>query len=201
MPLPSEFPADRVDLAFGSADPPLARLPHCLFEQSEEALKLILSAAGCLGGLWPRDPIVDASGDRYMGEGGDIDDFRLWELPENQSDLLRYGPYCFLEIFTMVIDSSTKREVLLKIREGLAPLFTDADGTFHTYQWYGCIDALPLLMDDLGWAYMPLGGVDESGYAIFVTSPRRETLFHDASLRLREAGIVVGDVDHFRRTW
>ena len=199
---PSPFADDPVFVAFRSLDPPLTRFPHCLFKQSEACLKAVFLAARTLGGLWGKPPIADASGEPYTyiehEDGYVIDDFRLWNLPENQNYLMHQGTQS-LETFTMVIPSSTRREVLLRIYDVFDPLCNPNDHEYFDYDYDTCVQSLHLLIEDLEWAYVPMGPDVFEEHAIFVAADRHATLIQEASLLLRKSGVEVEDIGAFGR--
>lgn len=171
-------------LCFGSVSPPIAEFPHCIFVRSRRSLAVILELTDAKGGIWGDEPLVDRNGAPYIGpeDGRIIEDFPLWEMPENQELVLRSGWAGKIGTFTMVIDSRTPPEVL----SGTYSESRDDEGD---YPYYKYIERISRWITALRWAYIPLG--DECDLALFVVSDSCKAWALEAETALRTGGEPV----------
>jgi hypothetical protein len=143
--------------AFGTLNPSIATLPHCICPVSPTVRSCILDVVGAKGGLWGGQPQFDEIGDYYIPPWEtDHSKFVLWETPANQSLILQ-DIRIVAEFTKMIIDTRTSAEVLEKT---------------YSYDFVGGItfpvflDQVKLWMDDLRWALIPLEG--EIDFDLFV---------------------------------
>lgn len=149
----------RVFLALGTLRPPIGQYPHIVCRNTPTALRQIIQVLNCSIGVWGDRPLVDSHGRPYVepADSKVIDEFVLFELPQNQEYALRrqaYGKHGF----SVVISARTPPSVIDRMWrpfEGLDEL-----------PYYQGINQLPQWIDSLGWAYVPLEY--EYDYALFV---------------------------------
>jgi hypothetical protein len=167
-------------LAFGTLDPSIGRFPHCLFRASEDTLKTVLEVVGAKGGLWGDEPRVTLAGEPYLPpeDGRIIEDFVLWELPQNQGYVLSNGGYAKLGAFLMVIDVRTPEDVLTKIYSSKGSEEDDSH-----YGHYEYIERVSDWLEDLKWTYIPL--TEELEFALFAAAPAHEGWVQEVENRLR----------------
>lgn len=177
---------DSFMLAFGHLNPPITRIPHVIFKAEPASMSVVLDSVGQTGGVFGDYPLVDGSGEPYLEpeDGEIINDFVLWELPENQKALFKYGCYPKLDSFTMVINSRTSTALLSRLYLLFSSGIGDDESIFY---YYNCIDRVAEVIPELGWAYIPLG--DEVPYAMFVGGPRHEVAVKSVESILRETGV------------
>jgi hypothetical protein len=168
---------------FGSLNPPIALYPHCIFEAGARTLRLVLDVVGAKGGIWGGySPLIDGQGHPYDDSGeGNLADFSLWQLPDNQDLVLESGGNAKLSQFTMVIDSQARPELLLKLDDVVRnrPLNT------NPYYYDACLEHVAKCMDELKWAYIPL--TDETWFALFVVADDRERWRNEVEAALRQS--------------
>ena len=157
--------------AFGDLAPPLTQFPHVIVEAGPAFLKLAIDSVCQTGGVFGDEPPVDGSGEPYLipEDGEIIDDFVLWELPDNQKALFRYGCYAKLDVFTMVISTRSSAALLSRLYSLFGSGINDYESIFF---YYNCIERVAEAIPELGWAYIPLS--DELPYAMFVAGPGHE---------------------------
>lgn len=167
--------------AFGSTDPPLTRLPHCIFFNQDHPVRIIAEVVKVPVGVWGDIWFVDAEGEYYLppNDGHIIEDFKLWALPANQDYAHQFeGSYGF----TMVIPANTSPNVLRKTYD----LAGENDGEYH-YDTF--IEGIAGLIPEIGWAYIPLE--IQNDYAMFVTSQENAHIVQEVKRRLAQAGNPV----------
>jgi hypothetical protein len=177
---------DLVRLAFGDLNPPLSRFSHVVFKADSASMRVVLDSVRQTGGIFGDYPLVDGSGEPYLvpEDGQIINDFVLWELPENQKALFEYGCYSKLDSFTMVINSRTSTALLSSLYLLISSGIGETESIFY---YYNCIACVAEAITELGWAYIPLG--DEVGYAMFVGGPGYEVSVNSVESILSESGV------------
>jgi hypothetical protein len=172
-------------LAFGSFDPCLAALPHCLFVAEAGVLATVSGVTGSKVGLWGNaEPFYDPWGGPHLPPPGTPAhaDFTLWETPANQAEALRLGESRSGGGFVAALDSRTPARVLDEMYARLPA----SEGT-SLYDYLTCINLLCEWVEQLGWAYVPLD--DEYGHAMFVTSARDAPLVRRVEEALAGRGV------------
>jgi hypothetical protein len=77
-------------VAFGTVNPAIADLPHCICPLSQDEIPTVLDVVHAKGGIWGELPLFNADGTRYVPPWEEVAaDFSLWEVPSNQSKLRR----------------------------------------------------------------------------------------------------------------
>jgi hypothetical protein len=174
-------------LAFGSFNPPIARFPHVITKAELASLRAVLDTVGRLGGIFGDSPLVDRSGVPYLEpeDGHILNDFLLWELPENQRYLFDRGCYAKLDSFTAVIDTRTSADLVSILYSLFSSGISDTESIFFHDN---CIERIARAIPALGWAYIPLS--DETGYAMFVVAAEHDDWVASFESRLKEFGLI-----------
>lgn len=179
-------PADQMMwLAFGSFDPCLGALPHCLFPAGAGVLAEVAGLIGCKVGIWgSAEPFYGRGGGPHLPPPGSPPhaDFALWETPANQAEALRYGEARSGGGFVMALDSRTPAGVLDEMY-GRLPASEGED----RYDYLTCLNLLCEWVGKLGWAYVPLD--NEYGHAMFVTAAGRAPLVRRVEEALAGRGV------------
>lgn len=182
-------------LAFGTTNPKICILPHCIFPATKANLRTVVEVVGGPIGVWGNcRPLVDASGDAYLPPWDDpmIDaqDFKFWELPRNQEVAMDHGNR--LPDFIAVIAANTPEHLLSRMY--------GSDVGEDQYEYNKCIQLLADWVDELGWAYVPLEY--EAVFAMFVTAARERALVNQVKARLEANGTrPVFDVAFINGEW
>jgi hypothetical protein len=156
-------------LSFGSADPRIVRLPHCVVRHGVDAVAAILETVGARPGIWGEEPLVDAKGEPFLApdDGRLVQEFRLWALPANQAEVRRYAEERRnTSKFTMLIAAEAAVEVLAKAYDEI--------GACDLSDYYHYIDRLADWIDELEWAYVPLEY--DAQFALFVAASNRQDI-------------------------
>jgi hypothetical protein len=142
--------------AFGTLDPSIAYLPHCICSLAEDEIIIILDVVKAKGGIWGELPQFDENGNYFTPPWeDDLKTFSLWETPANQSIVLK-GISNFAEFTKMIIDTKTPLEVLAKTYS-----YNFEGKTFPVF-----LDQVRLWINDLKWALIALEG--DNDYDLFV---------------------------------
>jgi len=169
---------------FGSLNPSIAQFPHTIFKASRVAIEFVFEIVNAKGGIWGTELKFHVNGKEYeCDEWPIVQDFRLWELPQNQIFLLEsgWGLVSLLD-FTMVIGAKSDPSLLEEI--GVASSFF---GKRPTFDWQADFENLPLWLDRLGWAYVSLK-LGENDHALFVARKGGEQLCKALQAHLFAAG-------------
>jgi hypothetical protein len=147
---------DMMMYAFGTQNPSIASLPHCVCAVSKIERSTVLDVVGSKGGLWGGQPQFDENGDYYIPPWKtDHSKFVLWETPANQSLILQ-NILNVAEFTKMIIDTRTSVEVLEKTYS-----YDFGGVTFSAF-----LDQVKSWIDDFRWALIPLEG--EFDFDLFV---------------------------------
>jgi len=167
-----------LEFHFGSAQPSLAFLPHCLFRIEKQALIIVLQAANAKGGIFGDTVYWDREERIYLGVNETTKTFLLWELPKNQELVLERGWHAKLGQFTAVINSRTPSDVIRLM---------NSEANWMDYMWW--IENIARWLPDLGWAYIPL--TEDSPYAMFVARESDAALVVKIRTELISKGMEV----------
>lgn len=163
---------------FESARPPALSLPHLITALDAELIGKVTHLTRSKPGLWN----VPAPFDEHdvfdnTREGTPL---AAWAEPLNQGELQAFGPFVAEAVFgakLMFVDSAADQELLTtKAVTTGRRLETGA----YVTQGYQDLEALPEILDRIGWALIPIG--PERGKALFITSPAKADLI----VQLRE---------------
>lgn len=146
---------EQLKLSFDTLNPPIAKFPHIIFENSAKNIFECCAITGDKPALWRAEVIYEADGDCFVRDNYPPEMLRLWESTENQKYLRE--SYCTDLDLGMVISTRTPPDLVQQLW----------DYPHNDYLEYLNV-ALPDWIEHLGWAYVMLEY--ELAVAMFVTS-------------------------------
>ncbi len=178
-------------ITFGTFVPQIASFPHCIIPDDSRNLQEVFRTVDCMIGIWGNaEPDWDAAGEPFIPpEDGDYaDSFTLWELPENQGEVIDFAKWDSVP-FRMLIDSRTPIDVLHRLFQ--------CDVDYDDYDFH--LDRLSEFIEELRWAYVALE--HEGAFALFVAAPDQSMLVDQIRETLQRTGRLAFSLARRGERW
>ncbi len=151
---------------FGSAQPPVAGLPHFITALDAELIGKLAHLTKSKPGLWPVAAPFDESD--VFDRARESAPFKAWALPGNQAEVLGFGPVVQEAIFgvkLMMLDATFDEATLARLAVTTGHRLET--GAYVT-RGFQDLSELPQLVEQCGWVLIPVG--PERSRGLFVAS-------------------------------